>query len=694
MHCVRDKMKLKTTCPGSYLPLLRFTITTIILVCACQRPFAQTGSYTCPPNIDFEQGSFLNWQTNIGTVTLNGTRNVVNLPADRWLVNGNTAGRHELIDRTSANPTTDLYGGFPVNSPTGGRYSLMLGSDADMGVCGQNNDPCPNALAEAARYVIQVPADANNASITFSYAVVLENPNDAQNVHRDEEQPRFSVRMYDPATGEVIPCADFGFMASGPLPGFSTSPIRKRRDAAVRYKPWSSVYVNLSKYAGRTFYLEFTTADCTKGGHFGYAYVDVAECGVSAKSLYRCSAPSRTTLIGPPGFEGYEWYNENFTTRLGTTQNLVLSPSPALGTKYWVVTAPYANTGCLTCDCRDTVEVKVSVTYPVADAGEDGIACPGKPINLGSSAVDGYSYQWTNASQLSNPQGATTMAIVSTPTQLELTVTDTLGCSAKDTVAIRIYEPISVTASNASICTYETARLNASGASNYIWSPATGLSSATTANPVAQPATTTTYTVIGTDAANCYSDTAQAIVTVRPTPTVSLGPDVTMAIGEFLTLRPTVTNGPIISWLWSPGNTLTCTSCSEPTAEIKWNTTYRVTVRNEANCLATDSINIRTICPNSTVYIPNAFTPDGDGVNDVFMIQGKNIYVVKSFRVFNRWGELVFEKLNIVPNNPAYGWDGKIRGMVGSPDVYVYTAEVMCGGETPHFFKGNVSLLK
>lgn len=76
------------------------------------------------------------------------------------------------------------------------------------------------------------------------------------------------------------------------------------------------------------------------------------------------------------------------------------------------------------------------------------------------------------------------------------------------------------------------------------------------------------------------------------------------------------------------------------------------------------------------------------------MVQGQNIYVVKSFRVFNRWGELVFEKLNISPNNPGFGWDGKIRGVPASPDVFVYTAEIMCDGEKASFFKGNVSLLK
>lgn len=659
-----------------------------------QEASAQLFTTACPPNIGFELGNFSNWQTNTGTVSVSGTTNLISIPPNNWLPDANTTGRQDLMDRRSTSPTTDPYGGFPVNPVNGGRYALKLGSDADMGVCGQNRDSCPNAQAEAARYVIKVPANATDASLTFSYAVVLENPLDAVNRHRDEEQPRFNVRMYDPVTGEVIPCGDFGFMASGPLPGFVTSRIRKHRDAVVKFKPWSSVYVNLSNYPGRTFYLEFTTADCTKGGHFGYAYVDLIECGVSAKSLYRCAAPDATTLLGPPGFASYQWYNTDFSTLLGRTEKLTLTPSPPLGTRYWVVAIPYSNTGCSTCDCRDTVGLTVAVTYPTAMAGDDLLVCPGKPVSIGADPFPDYSYLWSPAAGLSSAAVALPTATITTPVVYTLTVTDTLGCVARDTVVLTVYEPVTVKANSAAICTYDSASLQASGAASYLWSPGAGLSSTTIANPVAHPSATTQYTVIGTDSVKCFSDTALVTVTVKPTPTVSLGPDQTLSIGELYPLKTTVTNGPISTWLWAPANSLSCTTCPEPVAEIKWNSQYTVEVKNTYGCVARDTLLVRTICENSSIFIPNAFTPDGDGVNDVFMVQGKNIYVVKSLRIFNRWGELVFEKLNIPPNNPAYGWDGKIRGVVGPPDVFVYTAEVLCGGEKATFLKGNVSLLK
>ena len=105
-------------------------------------------------------------------------------------------------------------------------------------------------------------------------------------------------------------------------------------------------------------------------------------------------------------------------------------------------------------------------------------------------------------------------------------------------------------------------------------------------------------------------------------------------------------------------------------------------------------INIKTFCENTQVFIPNAFTPDGDGVNDVLMVRAKGIEVVNSFRIFSRWGELLFEKTNFPPNTLTYGWDGKIKGKTGAPEVYVYTLEVTCDNLQTYTYKGNVSILK
>jgi gliding motility-associated-like protein len=106
-----------------------------------------------------------------------------------------------------------------------------------------------------------------------------------------------------------------------------------------------------------------------------------------------------------------------------------------------------------------------------------------------------------------------------------------------------------------------------------------------------------------------------------------------------------------------------------------------------------DTVNVVTFCKNSEVFIANAITPDGDGINDILIVRGRGI-TVKSFRIFNRWGNLVFEKVGFQPNDPKYGWDGKVKGVPANPDVYVYVAEVVCDNGTPYLYKGNVTILK
>jgi gliding motility-associated-like protein len=131
-----------------------------------------------------------------------------------------------------------------------------------------------------------------------------------------------------------------------------------------------------------------------------------------------------------------------------------------------------------------------------------------------------------------------------------------------------------------------------------------------------------------------------------------------------------------------------------PIATIKKDITYRVSVTTDYGCSANDTIRIKTFCESAQVFIPKAFTPDGDGLNDILMVRGTGIASVKYFRIFNRWGELIFERNNFAPNDSRFGWDGKIRGVVGPPDVFVYTAEVICENGSTYIYKGNTTSLK
>jgi len=146
---------------------------------------------------------------------------------------------------------------------------------------------------------------------------------------------------------------------------------------------------------------------------------------------------------------------------------------------------------------------------------------------------------------------------------------------------------------------------------------------------------------------------------------------------------------------WSPAEGLDCpdTACDEPFVSPLDDMTYIVTA-TDGTCTATDEITV-FINKDRNVYIPNIFSPNGDGSNDVFMIYGgAGVTIVRSFRIYDRWGALLFEAQNFDTNDPVHGWDGTHRGKRLNPGVFVYVAEVefIDGISIP--YKGDVTIVK
>lgn len=617
---------------------------------------------TCPANIGFEDGSFVNWQCDTGYTEVTDKNVIIVVPSPPM------PNRHTLYAR-AATSAIDPYGLFPVNPPDGSGYALKLGNDS---IGGQ---------AERITYRLTVPANARDFSFTYRYAVVFQDPG-----HVEEEQPRFIARMLDLATNKYLPCASNEYIATAALPGFQTSSV----DGSVKYKSWSSAFISLDAYAGKTLQLEFITADCTKGGHWGYAYIDVGNCDATAGAEYQCKI-NTATFTGPPGFQEYYWWDDNFRTMLGTGENLVLNPTPVIHYIH-VVVIPFSGFG-----CSDTLHAEIYPILPTANAGPDMVVCPDRQVTIGTPADNRFTYAWGPSEFLSDTSVAMPVSTPPEPATYVVTVTSIeSGCEAKDTVNLTVFQPIAVAVSpDQTICEGQSVTLQASGtAALYAWSPSGGLNRNNIANPVAYPTVTTTYQVVGYDGHQCFTDTGMVKITVNAKPRLKLGSDLALPTGSTQSLKAETPDTNIVSWKWWPPDYLSCTDCPTPTVEVKRNITYRATVQNEFGCIAADSMNIKTFCPGSQVFIPNAFTPDGDGLNDVIMVRAKGISVVRSFRIFSRWGQLVFEKTNFAPNDPLYGWDGKIKSITGPAEVYVYTAEVVCENDLINTYKGNITLLR
>jgi gliding motility-associated-like protein len=105
-------------------------------------------------------------------------------------------------------------------------------------------------------------------------------------------------------------------------------------------------------------------------------------------------------------------------------------------------------------------------------------------------------------------------------------------------------------------------------------------------------------------------------------------------------------------------------------------------------------VTVFVLCNGANIFIPNTFSPNGDGANDVFYPRGTGLFNIKTLRIFNRWGEVVFEKGGFAANDVSAGWDGTYKGLQLNPDVYVYTADILCDNKTILTLKGNIALIR
>lgn len=239
-------------------------------------------------NTDFEDGDLTGWQACSGWHPDGPS---AAYPAGGPCVNsGSILGRHTITSGTG----TDACGGFPVVAP-GGTYSLRLGNNS--------------VNAEAERISQTFTVSSNNTNFFYRYAVVLEDPQ-----HPANQQPYFEAVMYD-QNGGVIPCSYYYVAAGQGVPGFQNS----GNCASVIYKSWTPVFVDLSGYIGQNVTIQFTTADCSQGGHYGYAYID-ADCSkFDITQTDTLCGTVAATLVAPDGGDSYLWGNG------ATTKNITVN---------------------------------------------------------------------------------------------------------------------------------------------------------------------------------------------------------------------------------------------------------------------------------------------------------------------------------------------------------------------------------
>lgn len=512
----------------------------------------------CPPNIGFEDGNFDHWQCYSGRIDSNGNVNVSPaIPMDE---------RHTL-KKNIFPQEMDPYGAFPVNCPNGSGYSVKLGNDES------------GAQADRVSYTFTIPAAQNSYSVIYNYAVVFQNPG-----HLPYQQPRFTAKVFDVTSGKYIQCSSFDFAASSSLPGF-----KQVTGTDVFYKPWTPVTIKLDGYAGKTVRLEFTANDCTKGGHFGYAYLDINEdCSQPIKGNTYCIGSSFITLAAPFGFREYHWYDSAFSQLLGSDNTLRLRPAPAVGTKYALEVIPYPGSGCT--DTLYTTIAYSSQPFIFRLADSTGSCAPVLPdltspvIKQGSTP--GLNYMYFKDSTLHE--------FVSAPSHID--ESGVYYVQANNSAGCYDIKPIKVIIS-------EQANVNI-----------------TDPPPVYYPGK-----VDITDP-SLLTGNIQGL-------TISYWKDATASV-----------------------------PLTDPEA-INIVGTYFIKVTNVFGCSKVNAVHVRITPPPP----PNVFSPNDDGVNDVWNIKGLEVYPECTVDVYTRYGQPVFHSAGY-----SRPWDGSINGKKLPTGTYYY----------------------
>jgi gliding motility-associated-like protein len=308
--------------------------------------------------------------------------------------------------------------------------------------------------------------------------------------------------------------------------------------------------------------------------------------------------------------------------------------------------------------------------------------------------AENLNYQWFPSYGLSCDNCATTTVNINENTAYSIEATDINGCKNRKNIYIKVIQPVQLSINTQdTICPGRSVHLQASGADLYQWFPETGLDNSQSSNPVASPSSNTNYSLIGFDRYGCFSDTQYVFVASNQMSRNDVFSEVSAISGSTVILNAPVAQNNIVSYEWSPTVNLSCYDCPSPQLNVENNITYTLKTVNNKGCVTEQNIDVKLSSPKAELFIPNTFSPDGNGVNDVLYIRGKG-FTVKSFTIYNRYGKVVFQKNNFIPNDINAGWDGRTLGNKQPSDTYIYIAEIIGNDGTSSISKGNTSLLR
>lgn len=301
-------------------------------------------------------------------------------------------------------------------------------------------------------------------------------------------------------------------------------------------------------------------------------------------------------------------------------------------------------------------------------------ACYGTDVTL--TASGGATYAWTGPNGFSSTQAQPVLNDIDFNAAgiYNVTATSDKGCSVSGSGSLTVHPPVDAQLTGDDhICEGASTLLQASGGDNYTWTPATALSASNVPDPTASPTDTTQYKVRVTSSFGC-SDSAEIVINVWKKPVANAGPDKITREGVPVTLEG-LAGGTDVTFNWSPFMGLNDPSRLRPVATLNNDMKYALHVVSNNGCgVSIDSVYVKVY---KQIVIPNAFSPNNDGINDTWRIVAIETYPNPEVRVFNRYGQMVYGSKGFK------SWDGTFNGKKLPTGTYYYIIDLKIQGEAP-----------
>ena len=346
-------------------------------------------------------------------------------------------------------------------------------------------------------------------------------------------------------------------------------------------------------------------------------------------------------------------------------------------------------------DASGTCTVPITDSIQISDVLADftmtsDTGCAPFLSTFSSTSINANSFRWNfgQGQGFSSSQSQETIQY-NTPGSyfIQLAITSTIGCIDTAIKQLDVFErPIALVSNDTGICIGQSVQLSASNGDFYSWSPNVFINDTSIPNPIVIPQTDTRYKVRVSNPSTCF-DTASIFVEVIQEPIPSILLDTTIIIGESYQLNTNAGNG--YTYSWTPPEGLSCADCPNPIASPLQTTTYYIVVSDKFGCFTVrDTVEIK-VEEKYSLDVPSAFSPNNDGINDIIYAKGWGLKELIAFKIYNRFGELVFESTDF-----KVGWNGVYKGKEQNIETYVYTVEALTFGDKVITKSGNITLLR